>query len=112
MKIIHKDRTKTFKTGESCTATEYPLEDGDINGAVIELTGRYPDTGMVMNLKCKELVFVMKGSGRVVVDDGEIRCGEGDTILIEPYEKYFWEGTITLFISSAPAWYPEQHKRI
>ncbi|GAI15003.1 unnamed protein product, partial [marine sediment metagenome] len=42
MKIINKNQTKTFKNSDVCTAIEYPLEENHINGAVIELKGRYP----------------------------------------------------------------------
>lgn len=48
MKVIHKNQTKEFKNSEFCTAIEYPLGDKDINCAVIELNGRYPDKGRVV----------------------------------------------------------------
>ena len=112
MKVVRKDQTKEFKNSDVCTATEYPLGDKDINGAVIELTGRYPDKGRVVNLKCKELAYVIKGSGKVVVEGKEVEFQEGDLILIEPGEKYFWEGNTTMFMPCTPAWYPEQHKEV
>lgn len=93
-------------------AIEYPLEDKDINGAVIELSGRYPDTGRVVNLKCKEIAYVISGSGKIVVENEEINLSEGDMILVEPGEKYFWEGKLKIFVPCAPAWYPEQHKEV
>ena len=68
MKIIHKSQTKTFKNSENCVATEYPLGEKDINGALVELTGRYPSAGRVMNLKCKELVYVVRGFGTVILE--------------------------------------------
>jgi len=112
MKLIHKNQTKTFKNSENCTAIEYPLGDKDINGAVVELTGRYPNKGRVVNLKCKELAYVIKGSGKIVIEGKEINLKEGDLILIEPNEKYFWEGKLRIFTSCLPAWYPEQHKEV
>jgi hypothetical protein len=33
-------------------------------------------------------------------------------ILIEPEEKYYWDGNFTLFVPCTPAWYPEQHEEI
>lgn len=51
MKVVYKKQTKQFKNSPVCTAIEYPLGDKDINGAVIELNGRYPDKGRVVNLK-------------------------------------------------------------
>lgn len=112
MKIIHKNQTKTFKNSEACTAIEYPMGDKDINGAVIELNGRYPAKGRVVNLKCKELAYIIKGFGKVVIEGKEINFNEGDLILIEAGEKYFWEGDATMFMPCTPAWYPEQHKEV
>lgn len=112
MKITRKKETKEFKNSEACTAIEYPMDDKDINGAVIELNGRYPGEGRTMNEKCKEMAYVIKGSGRVVVEGKEIQLREGDLVLIEPGERFFWEGAMTLFMPCTPAWSPEQHKQV
>src|SRR4030042_3009590 len=112
MKVVERSQTKEFKNSEVCTAIEYPLGDKDINGAVIELNGRYPDSGRAVNAKCKEMAYVINGSGRVVVEDEEIQLNQGDLILIDAGERYFWEGNMTLFMPCTPAWYPEQHKQV
>ena len=112
MKIIHKNQTEKRKNGENCLAAEYPMVDKDINGAVIEINGRHPDNGRAVNLKCKMLSYVISGKGKVVVEGEEINLDEGDAILIEPGEKYFWQGDLKLFISSTPAWSPEQYKEV
>jgi len=112
MKIILKNQTKKFQNGKNCTAWEYPLGDKDINGAVIELSGRYPETGEVMNKVCKELAYVIKGEGRVVIENQEFNISKGDLVMIEPGEKYYWEGKMTMFVPCVPAWYPEQHQEI
>ena len=112
MRVARKNQTEEFKNSDSCTAVEYPLGDKDINGAVIKLEGRYPDRGRVVNLKCKELAYVIKGSGRVVVEDKDVELNEGDLVLIEPEERYFWEGNLTMFVPCTPAWYPEQHREV
>ncbi|MBU3965254.1 DUF861 domain-containing protein [Patescibacteria group bacterium] len=110
MKFLSKNQTKIFKNSDTCTAIEYPLDDKDINGAVIELNGRYPEKGRVVNLKCKELAYIINGSGKAVIEGKKIKFSEGDLILIEPGEKFFWEGNAIMFISCAPAWYSEQYK--
>ena len=112
MKVIHKDQAEKFKNSNTCTAIEYPLGDKDINGAIIELNGKYPEKGRVVNLKCKELAYVISGFGKAVVEGKEIKLQEGDLILIEPGEKYFWEGKLTMFVPCTPAWYSEHHKEI
>jgi mannose-6-phosphate isomerase-like protein (cupin superfamily) len=86
------------------------MNDKDINIATIEITGRYPKEGCVVNNKCKELSYIIKGSGKIVVEDKEIFLEKGDAILVEPKEKYYWDGNMTLLVPCTPAWYPEQHK--
>jgi mannose-6-phosphate isomerase-like protein (cupin superfamily) len=112
MKVIHKNQTAKIKNSDVCTAIEYPLGDKDINGAVIELSGRYPDEGRVVNLKCKELAYIIEGSGKVVIEGEKVELHNGDLVLIEPGEKYFWEGNLKMFVPCIPAWYPEQHKKV
>ena len=112
MKVISKEQTNIFQNSPVCKAIEYPLEDKDINGAVIELNGRYPDKGAVVNQKCKELAYIVKGSGKLVVEGKETLLNEGDLALIEAGEKYYWEGNMTMFMPCTPAWYPEQHKEV
>ena len=89
MKIVHKNQTKTIQNSDVCDASEYPLDDKDINGAVIELRGRYPERGMVVNKVCKELAYVMSGSGIVNVQGKEEKLNRGDMVLIEAGESYF-----------------------
>jgi mannose-6-phosphate isomerase-like protein (cupin superfamily) len=112
MHIVHKAQTQKHSNNENCVVFEYPMDDKDINGAVAEITGRYPAMGQVTNLKCKEMGYVIKGSGKVVIEGVEVTLNEGDVVVIEPGEKYYWEGNLTLFLPCAPAWYPEQHKQV
>jgi mannose-6-phosphate isomerase-like protein (cupin superfamily) len=112
MNIVRKVDAKEFKNSDVCTAFEYPLGDKDINGAVIKLDGRYPDTGRVTNKACKELVFVVRGSGKVVVEGQETELSEGDLAIILPGEKYYFEGKLEMFMPCTPAWYPEQHEEV
>src|SRR5512133_1400059 len=109
MKIVKKNQAQIHKNSARCTAFEYPMGEPDMNGATIELNGRYPDHGRVVNLRCKELVFVTKGSGKLVIEGATIKLGKGDLVMIEPGEKYFFDGVMTFFAPCTPAWYPEQH---
>ena len=90
MKIFRKNQAQRFQNGAHCVAFEYPTEDKDINGAAIEISGRYPEKGRAVNRKCKELAFVIKGNGKVVIDGNEQLIEEGDLISIEAGEKFFW----------------------
>ena len=112
MKIIKKYQRKEFKNGEFCVAFEYPTNDRDINGAVIELSGRYPQTGWAINEICKEMAYVISGSGKLVVEDKEYELNTGDLALINPGEKFYWQGNMEIFMPCAPPWTPEQYKII
>lgn len=112
MKLVKKDERVEFKNSDACTAYEYPFEDGDINGAVITLAGRYPDAGRVRNNACKELVYIIHGSGKVVVEGNDTPLTTGDMILLLPGEKYYFEGELEMLMPCTPAWYPEQHEEV
>jgi mannose-6-phosphate isomerase-like protein (cupin superfamily) len=112
MEIIRKEQTKTFQNGKSCVVLEYPSADKDLNGAMIEIDGRYPDIGRSVNEKCKEMAYVIAGFGKIVIEDEEILLGEGDLVLIEPGEKFYWDGNLSLFVPCTPAWTPEQYKKV
>lgn len=112
MKIIYANQAREFKNSNLCIAKEYPLKDNDINISVVKVVGRYPEKGRVTNLKCKELLYIAKGSGSVFIEGEKIDFKEGDLILIEPKEKYYWDCQATMVVPCAPAWYPEQHQEI
>lgn len=112
MKIIRKNKAKKVQNSKHCWVYEYPLEEKNINGAYVEMNGREPDEGRVVNLVCKELAYVINGSGRIVIEGKEINLKPGDLILIEPGEKFFWDGHMDLFLPCVPAWYPEQYKKV
>lgn len=62
-------------------------------------------------LEKSDCIFVLgsRGSGKIVVEGKEYQFNEGDIFLINPGEKYYFEGNTTLFMPCTPAWYPEQH---
>jgi mannose-6-phosphate isomerase-like protein (cupin superfamily) len=112
MQVIHEAEAQVFQNSQACSAYEYCMQENEINGAVVKLNGRYPDIGCVTNLKCKELVYILRGTGKLVVDGNEVLLSEGDMVLIIPNEEYFWEGRMTLLTASNPAWTFEQHRHI
>jgi len=112
MKIIKKSEVIKFEHGQTCVAREYPLNDRDINVAIIELNGRYPEKGRAMNEISKELAYVASGSGKVVIEGVETEVNEGDMVLVHPGEKFFWQGKMKLFMPCTPAWTQEQYKLV
>lgn len=112
MKKISKSEANTFENSKVCTGYEYPMNDPDINGAVVVIEGRYPDKGRVVNEKVKELAYIIEGTGALVIEGETVELKEGDLVMMEPGEKYYWEGGLKMFVPCTPAWYPEQHKEI
>jgi mannose-6-phosphate isomerase-like protein (cupin superfamily) len=110
--IIKKADRKEFKNSERCIVYEYPLKENGLNVAFVEINGRYPDEGCVVNEKVKEIVFVAGGSGMLTVDGKPMKIAEGDAILILPKQKFFYDGKIKLLTACSPSWYPEQHKAV
>lgn len=110
MKIVKKGEIARFEHGQTCTAIEYPLADPDINVAIIELQGRYPQTGRALNEISKELAYIASGKGKISVEDKETEVSEGDLVMVLPGEKFYWEGEMTIFMPCVPAWTPQQYK--
>ncbi len=111
--IVRRDDRVEHKNSENCTVFEYPLGDKDVDIADAFINGRYPDTGWAVNEEVKEVVFVVGGEGKVVVDGLEFGLKEGDSVLILPKQKYFFEGNnLRIIIACSPAWRPEQYKNV
>lgn len=112
MKVIKGDDAQEFRNSETCSAFEYPLGDKDINGAVIKLNGRYPESDYVTNKVCKEIVYVIEGNGTLATPEKSYELSKGDVALLMPGETYYFEGSLTMFMPCVPAWYPDQHEHI
>lgn len=112
MKIVKKGDSTKLKIDEVTSAFEYDTDDKDINGAVVIITGRTPEKGFVVNEVSKEMAYVIKGSGKLVSENQEFDLSQGDVVLINPGEKYYWDAQMTVFVPCTPAWYPEQSKKI
>lgn len=112
MKLVKLKDALEFSNSDKCVGVEYPLGDKDINFSIAKITGRYPDNGYCVNEECKELIYVIDGSGTLNKKDEKVEFEKGDVILIDKGEIYYWDGVCTIAMPCTPAWYPEQHKLI
>lgn len=113
MEYIPKTDSKRYENSSSCTALEYDFEnESDINSAVIELEGRYPDNGFAINDVCKEIIYIIEGRGYVMNGTRRIDVEQGGMVRIIPGNKYFFDGSMRLLIASSPAWYPAQYHTV
>jgi len=112
MKIRKKAEAVRHENSEACVAYEYEMPSTEIDGAVIELTGRYPEDGWVINTVSTSLVHIVRGRGKVYFPDEEVVLAEDDQVMILPNEKYAFDGDMKLLFFAAPAWTPEQARRV
>lgn len=109
MKYVPKEKAQRFEH-DNIIAYEYDTEDNEINCGVVEVKARHPKTGWIFNTKCKEIVYIAKGSGVFTTESESIHFKEGDMIFMDIMEKYFWEGNCILVAPATPAWTLEQQK--
>ena len=109
MEIIKKEQSQKFING-NITAYEYPSENKSINSGYVEIRGRYPAEGWICNQVCTELAFIIRGSAILTTQTESFSLKEMDQIIINPNEKYFWNGDCDVLVPSTPPWFPEQTK--
>lgn len=112
MKKIASIEAEKFQHGETCLISEYRLEDERVDAAIAKISGRYPDEGWVLNRVSTETAYIVSGSGKLVTEEKETSLEPGDVVLIEPGEKFYWEGNMSLFVSCAPAWKYGQYEHL
>lgn len=114
MKFIPKNKTSRFENSKNCIVYEYSFKNKSIDGAKVVISGRYPEVGYASNVISQELVYVLGGKGYLIVKDEskKVILKEGDCVLIEKKELFFWKGNMKLFISCAPAWNSDQYKLV
>lgn len=77
---------------------------------MVQINGRYPEKGFAYNEVSKELAFVVSGKGEIIQPAGENKIDIGDVILLQPNERFAWEGKLTIFMATSPKFNPGQHK--
>lgn len=110
MEIKSKAEATPHANTSACTAYEYGMPTDVIDSAVIELNGRYPEEGWVLNTACTSLVHVIKGTGSLLSPEGEYPLEEDTQVQISPNEKYAFEGKMKLLFSASPRWSPGQSR--
>ncbi len=100
------------ETSPSCVVMEYPMQNREMSIGVAEMSGRYPEEGWVVNQKCVEMGYVIRGNGKLVTEMESVDLAEGDVVLIPRGQKYYWEGAISVVLPTTPPWSPEQHAHI
>ncbi len=113
MKIIKYDNALKGNNSDKCKTLEYSFNDKEMDLGVATINGRYPDKGYGVNLVSKELIYVIEGKGKLNFENKIVEFSKGDSILIEPNEKYYFNTDYCVIsLTCTPAWSHEQHKLI
>ena len=109
MKIVKKNEAQPWalNTASGC---EYNFNHQNIDCAVVNVFGRFPQSGWCRNCLVDEMVFVKHGYAKIVFENCEKELFEDDAILIEKNEWYYWHQSTnaTLVPVCNPAWSKEQ----
>jgi hypothetical protein len=60
MKVINKQQASEYTNG-NCSGFEFDLGTKELDGAVVNVTTRFPIKGRVVNEECKEIAYVVEG---------------------------------------------------
>lgn len=111
MKVIKRQQASEYTNG-NCSGFEFDLGTKELDGAVVHVTTRFPAKGRVVNEGCREIAYVVDGSGQIVIENNTYEISQDDLIVIDTGEKFYWNGNFKLFVYCTPAWFPEQHKQV
>lgn len=107
MKIVKERESQKVKNSNTSYLLEYSnsLNDKDIDFCINTINGRYPENGYCTNEECKELCYILDGSGSINKREEVINFKQGDVILIDKKEIYYWKGICRIIMICTPAWY-------
>lgn len=113
MRLLKPNSTTHSENSPVCSVDDYPLEMKDIGAAIISLNGRYPEEGRAINHETKEILFVLEGTGKIVIEDEEFELKKECIAAIEPGERYYLEGdNMKSYVINTPEFDPSQHKYV
>ncbi len=112
MIVSKASNAEAFENSPVCHGVSYGETGDDIDGAIITVSGRYPQSGFLVNEMSKELVYITSGSGKLIGREGSKNFSKGDVIFIDNREEFAWNGTFEGFFATTPKFNPAQHKEV
>lgn len=109
MKLIKKNQINKVDNSPTNHIEEYLRHDSDMNLAIATCSERYPHKDYVVNQESKELVYVLKGSIKLITPNETTQLEVGDSVIIDALEPFAWEGTAKILTVCTPAWNHTQH---
>ena len=89
MKVIPRNQAREYSNGPHCSGFEFDLGVKDIDGAVVTVTGRYPEVGRAINEECREIAYIVEGSGQIVIEGKSYSIKAEDLVVIDKGERFY-----------------------
>ena len=100
-----------FKNSEMCQGVAYSDENAAVDMSVIDIKGRYPESGWAVNEKVYEMTYVKKGTGSLTLKDAQVLAlEEGSVVSVAPGNRFAWEGNMTIVMACNPPFDSAQYK--
>lgn len=106
--FVKEKEAKIFQR-PTCIVHEYGgLPNLDL--AVAEIKGDYPQKGWVRNTQVDMTYFVIEGKGEFYFENERHEIEAGDLVMIEKSRWYRVKGNFKAVMVSSPAWSPDQYE--
>lgn len=111
MRIWQKGEGMQFRNSDGCYGEAFAEDATSLDLAVIEITGRYPDTGYIYNDEAHEMAYVSQGQGYFRQKGDEWRhLNTGDVVYFAPGERVAWKSdSMTIVVPCSPQFDPAKH---
>ena len=107
MKQVMKQKSAKIRARKDLIAYEYPHFSAECGYANLELNGRHPSIGYIINKNSDEAFLVYQGSGEIYMDGVITNFEAGDIVAIQRGTKFYCTGNAKFFHTSTPPWYIE-----
>ncbi len=106
MQIVKQQEIVVHDAHGNSKVYEYYMQDKKIDLCVVNVNGRVPEKGQLVNSEYTCVCYVLDGEGEF--------CGQaiskGDAFNILSAEKYWFDGNFSMVMSGTPAFDPGQNK--
>lgn len=77
--------------------------DKNLNMAIVNQSGRYPESGFNVNYISTEGLYVIEGEITLHIDNQSVSLKAGEAFYILPNQKYWLDGTAKVFVAVNPS---------
>ncbi|MBT3816858.1 MAG: hypothetical protein HOE80_04725 [Candidatus Magasanikbacteria bacterium] len=110
--LIKKSQAEEKKM-PTCTVSEYQFSSKDLGVALVNMHGRYPETGKAMNTICDMIYHITSGTGTIHTEKDSFKVEKGDSYFFDKNTWYWIEANnLEVCLTTAPNWYVEQYKTL